>query len=122
MTYAKGCGRRRDEGVHDHCVTNDLDTLATALYVRADDLLKQAPDLAPWRPRIGIAPKLTDAELVTLAVMQALLGFTSESRWMRHAHQHLGHLFRYLPRQPGYNKRLRRRGGRLTKSFRKPGA
>jgi hypothetical protein len=89
-------------------VTNDLDTLATALYVRTDDLLKDAPDLAPWRPRVGITPKLTDAELVTLAVMQALLGFTSEARWLRHARAHLGHLFRYLPLQPGYNKRLRR--------------
>src|SRR3989440_9236950 len=103
-----------DEGVHDHCVTNDLDTLATALYVRTDDLLKEAPDLAPWRPRVGIAPKLTDAELVTLAVLQALLGFTSEARWMRYAHQHLGHLFRYLPRQPGYNKRLRRAAALIT--------
>ena len=100
MTYAKGCGRRRDEGVHDHCVTNDLDTLATALYVRTDDLLKQAP------------------ELVTLAVMQALLGFTSESRWMRHAHQHLGHLFRYLPGQSGYNKRLRRAAALITTMIR----
>ena len=88
-------------------MTNDLDTLATALYVRTDDLLKQAPYLARWRPKIGMQPKLTDAELVTLAVMQALLGFTSEARWLRHARAHLGHLFRYLPQQPGYNKRLR---------------
>ncbi|WP_433261319.1 IS982 family transposase [Actinosynnema sp. CS-041913] len=88
-------------------MTTDIDTLATALYVRTDDLLKAAPHLAPWRPRVGIAPTLTDAELVTLAVMQALLGFTSEARWLRHARAHLGHLFRYLPRQPGYNKRLR---------------
>jgi hypothetical protein len=57
-------------------VTNNLDTLATALYVKTDDLLKQAPHLAPWRPKVGIAPKLSDAELVTLAVMQALLGYT----------------------------------------------
>jgi len=88
-------------------VTNDIDTLATALYVRTDDLLKQRPDLAPWRPRIGLQPRLTDAELVTLAVMQALLGYTSESRWVRYAHAHLGHLFRYLPGQSGYNRRLR---------------
>ena len=53
----------------------DLDTLATALYVTTDDLLKAAPQLAPWRPTVGIAPKLSDAELVTLAVLQALLGF-----------------------------------------------
>jgi Transposase DDE domain len=51
--------------------------------------------------------KLSDAELVTLAVMQALLGFTAEARWIRYAHTHLRGLFRYLPNQPGYNKRLR---------------
>ena len=84
-----------------------MDTLAAALYVKTDDLLKAAPYLARWRPKIGIQPRLTDAELVTLAVMQALLGFTSEARWLRHARAHLGHLFRYLPQQPGYNKRLR---------------
>jgi hypothetical protein len=42
-------------------VDADLDTLATALYVTVDDLLQQAPHLAPWRPRVGIAPKLSDA-------------------------------------------------------------
>jgi hypothetical protein len=89
-------------------VDADLDTLATALYVTIDDLLQQAPQLAPWRPRVGIAPKLSDAELLTLAVMQALLGFTSEARWLRYAGRHLRHLFPYLPGQSGYNKRLRR--------------
>jgi hypothetical protein len=88
-------------------VDADLDTLATALYVTTDDLLKAAPQLAPWRPAVGIAPKLSDAELVTLAVLQALLGFCSEARWLRYAHAHLGQLFPYLPQQPGYNKRLR---------------
>lgn len=95
-------------------MTNDLDTLATALYVRTDDLLRAYPDLAPWRPRIGLQPRLTDAELVTLAVMQALLGYTSESRWLRHAHAHLHHLFRYLPTQSGYNRRLRAAAGMIT--------
>ncbi|MFI6368551.1 IS982 family transposase [Nocardia sp. NPDC050630] len=89
-------------------MTKDLDTLATALYVRTDDLLKTSPELAPWRPRVGFEPELTDAELVTLAVIQALLGFTSERRWLRHARKHLGHLFQYLPQQSGYNKRLRK--------------
>ena len=102
------------QGVHDHCVTNDVDTLATALYVRTDDLLKQYPDLAPWRPAIGLQPQLTDAELVTLAVMQALLGYTSEARWIRHARAGLGHLFPYLPGQPGYNRRLRAAAGLMT--------
>ncbi|GLY80519.1 IS982 family transposase [Actinoallomurus iriomotensis] len=88
-------------------MTTDLDTLATALYVKIDDLLKESPHLAPWRPKVGIVPKLTDAELVTMAMMQALLGFVSEARWLRHARAHLRHLFPYLPEQPGYNKRLR---------------
>ena len=95
-------------------MTNDVDTLATALYVRTDDLLKQYPDLAPWRPAIGLQPQLTDAELVTLAVMQALLGYTSEARWIRHARAGLGHLFPYLPGQPGYNRRLRAAAGLIT--------
>jgi Transposase DDE domain len=56
---------------------------------------------------VGISPQLSDAELVTLAVLQALCGFTSEARWLRYARAHLGHLFPYLPQQPGYNKRLR---------------
>src|SRR3954447_23031281 len=88
-------------------VDADLDTLATALYVRTDDLLKASPERAPWRPKVGIAPQISDAEVITLAVMQALLRFTSEARWLRHARTQLRHLFRYLPQQPGYNKRLR---------------
>jgi len=89
-------------------VDADLDTLATALYVKIDDLLRITPQRAPWRPAIGIAPRISDAEVVTLAVMQALLGFTSEARWLRFATTHLRHLFSYLPQQPGYNKRLRK--------------
>jgi hypothetical protein len=61
-----------------------MDSLATALYVTTDDLLQERPQLAPWRPRVGITPKLADAELVMLAVLQALLGYTSESRWLRY--------------------------------------
>ena len=76
--------------------------------MQIDDLLRASPQLAPLRPKVGIAPLLSDAELVTLAMMQAMLGFTSEARWLRHARAHLRHLFLYLPKQPGYNKRLRR--------------
>jgi hypothetical protein len=95
-------------------VDADLDTLATALYARTDDLLKAAPERRPWRPAVGITPRLSDAELVTLAVLQALLGFTSEARWLRFAAEQLRPLFPYLPGQPGYNKRLRRLAGTLT--------
>lgn len=99
-------------------MTTELDTLATALYVRTDDLLKESPQLAPWRPATGITPQLSGAELVTLAVLQSLPGFTSGARWVRYARAHLGHLFPYLPQQPGYNQRLRAAAGLIRHCIR----
>ncbi|MFG1711352.1 IS982 family transposase [Nonomuraea sp. M3C6] len=81
-------------------MTNNLETLLTALYVKIDDELAG--------PRwTGRPPVLTDSELVCVAVAQALLGFTSEAHWLRYARKHLSGLFPYLPQQSGYNKRLR---------------
>ena len=81
-------------------MTADLDTLLIALYVFADELL-------PRRPRARRNPQITDAELVCLAVAQMLLDIPSERRFLRFAMCRLGHLFPYLPKQPGYNKRMR---------------
>ena len=92
----------------------DLDTLATALYVTVDDLLIAHPEQLPPRPKIGLKPKTTDSELITLAVMAALLGFTNESRWVRWAKKHLTGWFPAIPNQPGYNKRLRKLAGTMS--------
>jgi Transposase DDE domain len=81
-------------------VTTDLNTLLTALYVKIDDWLGP-------RPRTGRPPRLSDAELLTLAVAQALLGVRSEARWLWFVPAHLPGAFPYLPGQSGYNKRLR---------------
>jgi hypothetical protein len=94
-------------------VDTELDTFVTALYVKIDDELRIRPELHPWRPKVGLVPQLSDAELVTLAVLQALLGFTSETRFLRHARVHLRPWFPYLPNQSGYNKRLRKAQGQL---------
>jgi hypothetical protein len=75
--------------------------------VRIDDELKAHPEITRWQPAIGIAPHITDAELITLSVLQPLLGYHQEARWVRHARKHLTYLFPYIPKQPGYNKRLR---------------
>jgi hypothetical protein len=91
-------------------MNTDLDALATRLYVTVDDLLIDHPAWRPQRPAVGIAPQLTDAELVTLAVIQALLGYTSEHRFIRYATTHLRGLFPYLPQRAAYNKRLRNAG------------
>ncbi len=88
----------------------DLDTLVTALYVTVDDLLVAHPQWAPERPAVGIAPELSDAELVALAALQALLGFDSEAHFVRYAKEHLTAWCPYLPGRSGYNKRLRRSG------------
>lgn len=78
----------------------DLDDLLTALYVLADEFL-------PRRPRARRRPQITDSELVCLAVAQILLDCPSERRFLRFAMVRLSHLFPYLPKQPGYNKRMR---------------
>ena len=81
-------------------MTTNLNTLLTALYVKIDDYLGR-------RIRTGRPPKLSDAELLTLAVAQVLLGVRSEARWLRFMPAHLPGAFPYLPGQSGYNKRLR---------------
>jgi len=48
-----------------------------------------------------------------MAVVQSLLGFTSEARFLRHARKHLRTFFPYAPGQSGYNKRLRKSEGQL---------
>jgi hypothetical protein len=83
-------------------VTTDLDTLLTALYVLIDDDVIPSGQRRPGHPR-----RLSDAELVCLAVAQVLLGARSEHHWLRLCYARLGHLFPYLPNQPGYHKRLK---------------
>ena len=82
-------------------MTADLDTLLTALYVLIDDHVIPCGQRRPGRRK-----QLSDAELVCLAVAQVLLGARSEHHWLRMCYARLGHLFPYLPRQPGYHKRL----------------
>jgi hypothetical protein len=94
-------------------VTNNLDTLLTALYVDLED--RVLPALGWSREhRAGRKPRLTDSELLCLVVAQHLLGVASERRWLRYAHKNLAGLFRYLPQQSGYGKRVRSLGGLIS--------
>jgi hypothetical protein len=78
----------------------DLDLLLTAVFVTADDLLPERP---------GNAKRIvTDAEVITLCVAQAIMGIPSDRRFLRVASKYLCHLFPRLPGQPGYFKRRRR--------------
>lgn len=78
----------------------DLDALVIALYVRIDDLLPR------WSGR-GRPPRITDAELIVLAVAQMFLSVPNDRKFLAIAHWRFRHLFPYLPKQPGYNKRIR---------------
>jgi hypothetical protein len=101
----------KTKGVDDLFVTTDINTLLTALYVKIDDWLGKPR-------RAGRPPKLSDAELITMAVAQALLGIRSEARWLRFLPQHLPGAFPYLPGQSGYNKRMRAALPLLKKAIR----
>jgi transposase len=78
----------------------DLDLLLTTVFVTADDLLPERQNNA--------ARRVTDAEVVTLCVAQAIMGIPSDRRFLAVADKRLGHLFPRLPKQPGYFKRRRR--------------
>ena len=83
----------------------DLDLLCTAVYCTADDLL-------PDRPR-NARRLVTDAEVVTLCVAQAIMGIPSDRRFLKVARKRLGHLFPSIPSQPAYFKRRRRLADQL---------
>lgn len=89
----------------------DLDALLISLYVLVDDLL-------PARRRIGRPPRISDSELICLAVAQVLLDCPNERRFLRLARQRFGHLFPYIPCQSGFNKRLRALAPQLVEAVR----
>ena len=78
----------------------DLDLLLIAVFCAADDLL-------PERPK-NARRTLTDAEVVTLAVAQSLMGHPSDERFLRVARKQLLHLFPRLPQRSGFHKRRER--------------
>lgn len=75
----------------------DLDLVCTAVYCTADDLLPTT--------RRNARRELTDAEVVTLAVAQVLIGIPSDRRFLKAARRQLGHLFPQLPTQSAFHKR-----------------
>jgi hypothetical protein len=92
--------RETREGHPWPVVTPGLDTLLSALYVETGD------HVIPSRRRgRGQPERLSDGELACLAVAHELPGARSEHYWLRICYGRLGHLFPYLPHQPGCHKR-----------------
>lgn len=75
----------------------DLDLLLTVVYCMADDFLPK---------RAGNARRsVTDAEIVTLCVAQAIMGVPSDYRFTAVAGKRLRHLFPTIPTRDAFHKR-----------------
>ena len=83
----------------------DLDLLLITVFCTADDLLPESS--------VNARRRVTDAEVVTLCVAQAMMGIPSDRRFLAVARKRLAHLFPELPAQPGYFKRRRKLAGAL---------
>jgi Transposase DDE domain len=80
-------------------MTASLETLVIAAYVFADSLAI---------PRTGPRGKITDKELIALAVAQAAMGISSDRQFLGLVPFRLSGWFSHLPDQTQYNRRLRR--------------
>ena len=80
-------------------MTADLEALVVAAYVFADEY--------PVPARRGRPAKVTDAELVALAVCQAAMGISSDRQFLGLVGRVLPGWFPHLPAQSQYNRRLR---------------
>lgn len=87
-------------------MTPDLEALVVAAYVFADEY--------PVPARSGPPAKVSDAELVALAVCQAAMGINSDRQFLGLVGYRLAGWFPHLPSQSRYNRRLRGLTGLLT--------
>jgi hypothetical protein len=83
----------------------NLDLLLTVVYCITDDFLPK---------RVGNARRrVTDAEIITLCVAQAIMGIPSDPRFVAVARHRLGHLFPSLPTRDAFHKRRLRQSGQI---------
>jgi hypothetical protein len=75
----------------------DLDLLLLVVYCIADDFLPRRAENARRR--------VSDAEIVTLCVAQAIMGIPSDYRFVAVAGRRLRHLFPVLPTRDAFHKR-----------------
>src|SRR5262245_42574403 len=83
-----------------------VDAFLTSLYVMVDDWY-QAHGAACLAGKPGAKPTFSDSEVMTLAIAQHFLGFTSERAWLRCVRQNYLALFPKLVSQSEFNPRAR---------------
>ncbi|MGO9763987.1 MAG: IS982 family transposase [Solirubrobacteraceae bacterium] len=83
----------------------DLDLLLTAVYCMADDFLPKG--------QRNVKRRVSDAEIVTLCVAQAIMGIPSDPRFVAVAGKRLRHLFPTIPTRDAFHKRRLRLSGQI---------
>jgi Transposase DDE domain len=83
----------------------NLDLLLTIVYCLADDFLPKRAENARRR--------ITDAEIITLCIAQAIMGIPSDPRFIQVADQRLRHLFPVLPARDAFHKRRIKLSGQI---------
>lgn len=82
----------------------DFETIVTQIYCMADDFYKQYIDNKGKRR--GAPPKLSDAELLTLLIIQQLIGIESELSFLRFQRRFLSGWFAEID-QSQFNRRAK---------------
>lgn len=68
----------------------------TSIYVFVDDTLKGHPDWAHWRTSPNARPELTDAEVITIALLQGCLGVATLKQTYRYVADNHRNAFPHL--------------------------
>ena len=85
----------------------DKATVLTTLFTIVDDVMKGSAVIQDALRRPGPAPRLTDSELVTMAIYQELIGEPREDHFFRLHRASLLPFFPGLTERSRYNRRKR---------------
>src|SRR5438309_3296631 len=85
----------------------DKATVLTTLFTRVDDTMKGSAVIQHALKRPGPAPRLSDSEVVTLALSQELIGEPREDHFFRLHRASLLPFFPALNERSRYNRRKR---------------
>jgi hypothetical protein len=80
----------------------------TEIYCFVDDYLAARPALSGWRPSPHAAPRFTDAEVITIALLQGPLGVASLKKSYRMVAKNWRSAFPHLPTYTQWVNRLHR--------------
>lgn len=91
----------------------DENTFLTTVYCTVDDLYQT--HCAPHKPRRpGVKPRMSDSEVLTLALLAQWHPSRQESAVLRFAHHHWRSYFPHLLSQSAFNRRCRDLWGTLA--------